>query len=242
MNEQSDEEHTSDKEEEEAEQSITPVFSAALNSENKIVFYLLRAAGEKDREMLTKQAESILHLVVLNENIAALKFLINECNVDINLQDSDGNTPLHLAYCIDAVDIIEYLISVGCEQDITNLSGKLPAQMLDSDSEEENEIEKEIVEESEEEEPIKEEIVEKPEDTTEIFDFFEFLPDEIIYLIVCNLFPRDVCHLRLMNSRLNSIAQDPMTWFTVVFLFLDSDFSSNRQAYLLIIKNWIRIN
>ena len=45
--------------------------------------------------------------------------------ININIQDSKGNTLLHFVYASDRKEIAEYLISKGIDQTLTNNEGKL---------------------------------------------------------------------------------------------------------------------
>ena len=68
---------------------------------------------------------TMLHHCSLNPNsnsIAVLKRLIDR-GLDINGQDSDGNTPLHLALNPFNREIAEYLISAGADEEIKNWKG-----------------------------------------------------------------------------------------------------------------------
>ena len=47
------------------------------------------------RESGTKR--SLLHLAAASNQVEVINFLLGECRININLQDRDGNTPLHLA-------------------------------------------------------------------------------------------------------------------------------------------------
>ena len=68
---------------------------------------------------------SMLHHCSLNPNsnsISVLRRLIDR-GLDINGQDSDGNTPLHLALNPFNREIAEYLISAGADEEIKNWKG-----------------------------------------------------------------------------------------------------------------------
>ena len=49
----------------------------------------------------------------------------------INVQDNDGNTPLHIACSNRHSDIVETLMLAGADETITNDDGKTPAQMAE---------------------------------------------------------------------------------------------------------------
>ena len=50
----------------------------------------------------------------------------------INVQNNDGNTPLHLACYTGHSDIVETLMLAGADETITNDEGKTPAQVAES--------------------------------------------------------------------------------------------------------------
>jgi ankyrin repeat protein len=49
-------------------------------------------------------------------------------NVDINAQDKDGFTPLHLAYMYKEMDTIKKLIERGAKEDIRAKNGKVASE------------------------------------------------------------------------------------------------------------------
>ena len=51
----------------------------------------------------------------------------------INVQNNDGNTPLHLACSKGHSDIVETLMLAGADETITNDRGKTPAQWAESE-------------------------------------------------------------------------------------------------------------
>ena len=52
---------------------------------------------------------------------------------NINVQDNDGNTPLHYACGNGYSDIVETLMLAGADETITNDEGKTPAQVAESE-------------------------------------------------------------------------------------------------------------
>jgi ankyrin repeat protein len=52
---------------------------------------------------------------------------------DINLQNSQGDTPLHVACANDLVEVIKILMDVGARRDIANRNGDLPVALVDSE-------------------------------------------------------------------------------------------------------------
>ncbi|KAG7663106.1 uncharacterized protein J8A68_003378 [[Candida] subhashii] len=77
--------------------------------------------------------ETIFHYAVQVASLNVLQFLIsnsNKYNIDINAQDKDGNTPLHLAAMANRLDIVKYLLSLPNINDtIVNLNKKQPVEV-----------------------------------------------------------------------------------------------------------------
>ena len=55
-------------------------------------------SGETDANFRdTATGSNLVHLAAISNQVETIHFLVGECKVDINAQDSDGNTALHLA-------------------------------------------------------------------------------------------------------------------------------------------------
>ena len=69
-----------------------------------------------------------IHFAVLYKLLNVVKFLVEECTVDINcVCDSIINgTPLHMAYGIGEESIAQYLIENGANQDALDTNGRKP--------------------------------------------------------------------------------------------------------------------
>ncbi|MDF3047688.1 MAG: hypothetical protein K0R73_806 [Candidatus Midichloriaceae bacterium] len=48
---------------------------------------------------------------------------------DVNAQNINGNTPLHLAYKINVKEMCDMLINHGARNDIKNNKGELPSEI-----------------------------------------------------------------------------------------------------------------
>ena len=78
---------------------------------------------------------TMLHHAALNPNENSLpitEFLV-ERGLDVNVQDSDGNTPLHLALSPFQQDVAKYLINSGADPEIKNWKGISPHTMVQQD-------------------------------------------------------------------------------------------------------------
>ena len=71
-----------------------------------------------------------LHYGALFGHVSSLKTLA-EHGADINAQDTDGNTALHLAAQMGFENAVQFLLSV-CNKRIANKEGKLPLNMAQS--------------------------------------------------------------------------------------------------------------
>jgi ankyrin repeat protein len=61
--------------------------------------------------------------------LAAVKYLIEELNADVNARDHEGNTALHHAAARGDVDMILYLVSKGADVKAVNREGQTTADM-----------------------------------------------------------------------------------------------------------------
>ena len=70
---------------------------------------------------------SALRLAVLHKLFTVIKFLVEECKVDVNCtyKSADG-TPLHMAYGMGEENIAQYLIEHGADQDAVDDDGRKP--------------------------------------------------------------------------------------------------------------------
>jgi len=86
--------------------------------------------NDKDRDGFTP-----LHLAA-NLNAGNKEFtrylsvakLLVETKCDVNIQNEDGNTPLHDAYLQGSKDIVNLLIDNGADVNIVNLKNQKPGQ------------------------------------------------------------------------------------------------------------------
>ena len=70
---------------------------------------------------------SVLHLAVLHKLFTVVKFLVEECKVDVNcIAKPKGGTALHMAYGIGEMSIAQYLIEHGADQEVIDEDGRKP--------------------------------------------------------------------------------------------------------------------
>lgn len=86
---------------------------------------------------LIKLKETILHLAVQIAPLSLILALINNpiYGIDINAQNSDGNTPLHLAVLASRIDVVKYLMGLPFINDtVINADGKQPVELAGKDA------------------------------------------------------------------------------------------------------------
>ena len=78
---------------------------------------------------------SMLHHFALNpnENSMAIVELLVERGLDVNAQDCDGNTPLHLAMSPFQREVAKYLVDSGADPEIKNWKGISPHKIVQQD-------------------------------------------------------------------------------------------------------------
>ena len=69
-----------------------------------------------------------LHLAVLHKLFSIIKFLVEDCKVDINYisNPTHGGTALHMAYGMGEKNIAQYLIEHGADQEVVDDDGRKP--------------------------------------------------------------------------------------------------------------------
>ena len=69
-----------------------------------------------------------LRIVVLHKLFTVVKFLVEECKVDVNCVSSLSNdgTPLHIAYGMGEKSIVQYLIEHSADQNVLDSNGRKP--------------------------------------------------------------------------------------------------------------------
>ena len=77
--------------------------------------------------------QTVLHYAVQVASLSTIQYLVNKADkfsLDINAQDTQGNTPLHLAAASSRLDVVKYLLSLPNINDtIVNLDKKQPVEV-----------------------------------------------------------------------------------------------------------------
>ncbi|SVC43501.1 uncharacterized protein METZ01_LOCUS296355, partial [marine metagenome] len=78
---------------------------------------------------------SMLHHIALNPNANSLAIveLLVKRGLDVNAQDCDGNTPLHLALMPFQKDVAKHLMDSGADPKIKNWKGISPEKIVKQD-------------------------------------------------------------------------------------------------------------
>lgn len=78
---------------------------------------------------------SMLHHIALNPNANSLAIveLLVKRGLDVNAQDCDGNTPLHLALMPFQKDVVKHLMDSGADPKIKNWKGISPQKLVQQD-------------------------------------------------------------------------------------------------------------
>lgn len=90
-----------------------------------------------DMTMRYKQGKTILHVAIENENRSkrVIEKIIESSGLDIDVEDDNGNTPLHIAALKNADSaIIEMLIKRGCDPTQPNKTGRTPFSLADPET------------------------------------------------------------------------------------------------------------
>ena len=77
----------------------------------------------------TLQQTTLLHFACRGGKIDTIQYLIEEFAVDVNSQDNEGDTPLHIAAMLGHVDVIKCLIEARCDPLCKNIYGNTPAHL-----------------------------------------------------------------------------------------------------------------
>lgn len=93
----------------------TPIFMAIRHGSLECLKLLVKAGANveaKDIENWTALHEAVK---AGDEKLEILKYLIDECKVDVNSVDDDGWTALHVAARFSATEAVQILVNAGCE-------------------------------------------------------------------------------------------------------------------------------
>ena len=127
----------------------TPLVLAIANANNSIAMEILEVGNKMQHKPnldLLCNGKSAIHLAIAKKykdipfddqyqplkysNFQLVKKLV-ECGANVNIQDSNGNTPLHLAYLRRNQEMIKFLEDNGADKNCENHNGEFPSDMSD---------------------------------------------------------------------------------------------------------------
>ena len=96
---------------------IIKIFLSLMNKGNQLREFIKSC---KDINYKDELGRTMLHYAVLNENLGAVKILL-ELNANVNAVDNDLRTPIHYLAVVGNKDIAEYIVrnkDIVCENDL----------------------------------------------------------------------------------------------------------------------------
>ncbi len=111
----------------------TALHYAAHNGFHDILILLIVSPGSK-RTYRDRLGFTPLHAAIRSNHFDCVYSLVEEgpCpppGAERNAATNDGNTPLHLAALLGHLHIVKFLISVGADANVMNLSKKYPVDV-----------------------------------------------------------------------------------------------------------------
>ena len=76
-----------------------------------------------------------LHLASQNGHMNIVRWLVEECKVDVNSQNGKGQTPLHMSVAYDFYFVTKLLLKNNAKQDVKNGDDNLAITGIDGDHE-----------------------------------------------------------------------------------------------------------
>jgi ankyrin repeat protein len=107
--------------------SWTPLHSAALYGYAEFTRTLLRFKADKNTKYCRDQISSQLPSSERHPNAAGL--MLRRQDVDMNAQDKDGFTPLHLASAGGKLEVVRLLVEHGADIDVKDKAGRTAYQV-----------------------------------------------------------------------------------------------------------------
>ncbi len=102
----------------------TPLHNAFLANNKSAVMVLVEAGAD----LFSRNGDSETPLTMaFTQGLDALSWVINSENV--NTTDQYGNTALHAAATFGSLEAIEFMLNLGADPNLTNLSGDSPAEV-----------------------------------------------------------------------------------------------------------------
>lgn len=88
---------------------------AALAGRHDILEAMLERSPGALQSLDQSREASVLHCVCFSKEVASVCLLMNQSNMDVDLLDVDGMTPLHYAACVGNIECCRILVNAGID-------------------------------------------------------------------------------------------------------------------------------
>jgi ankyrin repeat protein len=102
---------------------------AAFNNQVEAMKLLLLSGANPNLKELNEDGWTALFFASQEGHLKAVKLLVGFANAEIDIQDKEGNTALHIAVKNDRLRIFEYLLSAGADYKIENNEGEVAVKV-----------------------------------------------------------------------------------------------------------------
>jgi ankyrin repeat protein len=103
--------------------SWTPLHSAALYGYPEFTRTLLQFRADRSNRQISS------HLISNQRHPSTVGLMLKGRDLDINAQDMDGFTPLHLASAAGVLDVVRLLVEHGADTEARDKAGRTPFQV-----------------------------------------------------------------------------------------------------------------
>ncbi|KAJ3018547.1 hypothetical protein HKX48_002826 [Thoreauomyces humboldtii] len=114
------------------------IWIAAAEGGLELIEHLLQHGGPNDSPLSPNVKDengyTPLHAAASYSHLPLIDLLVTTHGADVNITDSDGDTPLHMCETRAAA---EKLVTLGCDVNVRNDEGKLAIEVADEDEREE---------------------------------------------------------------------------------------------------------
>ncbi len=120
----------------------TPLHLAAQNANKRATLILINHYKDNIKNIINNQnidKKTPLHLAIASKKTNRFEIediiekLINN-GANVNLQDSNGNTPLHAAAKLNKEEIVKMLLDHGADKNITNIDENTPEDLTNNEA------------------------------------------------------------------------------------------------------------
>ena len=100
----------------------TPLYRAVFHQNPKLIKMLIDQKA--DPNLANKKGLTPLHVAALRNSVPIMKQLLTSKKLQLNPQDIDGDSPLHLTAALGKLAAIEFLLKQGADPLLKNKKGK----------------------------------------------------------------------------------------------------------------------